>query len=290
MLYNITITSQYNSTTIIMTDSVESSVIKMLVEKNQSLSQIIETQKTFIDRLTDTCQRQQSMVDKLCENRVSLNMNDQPKEQTKEQPKDRLKELTEQLKDQLKERSNNQLKLFPDGSPVEITAMCTSIKSVEVMYDMPHLLFVVSLLNKDDRWIQYLQLQRTTDSGSWKHSLANHYYNHTDHYAFALSLESFQKMVKPYIDIYLNKNRNVYILHHNMTKYLNAKISKISFDYEISVKLNLKEINTVVLAILIYMYSGYQCEKKVDDSYDVKFKQEDFAKLVSSSSLEISRM
>ena len=269
-----------------MTDSVESSVIKMLVEKNQALSQIIETQKTFIDRLTDTCQRQQLMVDKLCENRVSLNMNDQPKEQSKEQPKDQLKELTEQLKEQ----SNNQLKLFPDGSPVEITAMCTSIKIVEVMYDMPHLLFIVRLLNKDDRWIQYLQLQRTTDSGSWKHSLANHYYNHTDHYAFALSLESFQKMVKPHIDIYLNKNRNVYSLPPNMNKYLNAKISKISFDYNVSVKLNLKEINTVVLAILIHMYSGYQCEKMFDDSYNVKFKHEDFTKLVSSNSLEISRM
>lgn len=213
--------------------TMEDAVIKMLIEKNTSLAQMIETQKEFINRLTDTCQKQQSMNDKL---------------------HDQLSKIMAMITVQVSSfDSKSSIKVKPDESKPDITEpdlkqMCKDIESIRLAGSEGYLLVIITLGKGNDNWIKRFNLKKTDSESGWSTKDYNTYFiMKKGKLAFMISATVFDEIM-PYIDI-----EKQCTIGSTLTKqYIKHHIEKITHNgNEFNIKLKTQLHNSVLMLLQV---------------------------------------
>ena len=151
-----------------MTDSVESNVIKMLVEKNQVLVNSLETQKTFIDKLIDTCQKQQALIDKLYNNNVN---------------------------------TTSQITTVEVEKKFDMEKALENVRSATVYYDstFQKSYVVIWLKNADQTLVDHLKLTLNEENGAWAYTQIDQYFKKYSDWSINVSYERFMTQIYPHL-------------------------------------------------------------------------------------------
>lgn len=216
----------------------EDAVIKMLIEKNTSLAQMIETQKEFINRLTDTCQKQQSMNDKL-HDQLSKIMAMITVQVSPSDSKSSIKGKPDESKpDNTK----------PDNTTPDLKQMCKDIECIRLAGCEGNLLVIITLGKGNDNWIKRFNLKETDSEGGWSTKDYNTYFTtKRGKLAFMIPATVFDEIM-PYIDV----EKQCTIGSTLIKQYIKHHIEKITHDgNEFNIKLKTQLHNSVLLSLQV---------------------------------------
>lgn len=242
-------------------NAMEDTVVKLLIEKINSLIQTVETQKDCINRLTDICQKQQSMNDKLYDqlSKTTVNTIEVSATSVPSVPSNILS--TPVL-----------VKEQPDKKP-NLKQLCESIISVKLAATKGELFAIVKLDRVNFEWIKYCNLTKDSDEDAddadedaddaddaaddaslWtiKHCGMYHILSNNN-MSFAIPWKTLEEII-PYIDIKTRCVFGVSIISH----YIQYYIKQITYNGNDKFIIQLKtQLNSIVRRTLCLRYETY---------------------------------
>lgn len=229
-------------------NAMEDTVIKMLIEKINSLVQMVETQKDCINRLADTCQKQQSMNDKLY---------DQLNKTTVVQSIQSVLPLVQSVPPSVSttEVSTTSVPAVQPVPPVQVKPdlkhMCKKIQSVKLAATGRELFAIITLGESsgiDQSWMKYCNLIETSVSSSWMIGDCGKYIvTAGNKMSFAISLQTLTDIM-PHIDVKNQCVLGVSIINQYMPYYI-ERITHNDNKFIIQLKTQVPNIVRMILCL-----------------------------------------
>lgn len=222
-------------------NAMEDTVIKMLIEKINSLVQMVETQKDCINRLADTCQKQQSMNDKLYD---QLNKTTVVQAVPSVPPSVSTTEVSATSVPAV-------LPVPPVQVKPDLKQMCKTIQSVKLAATDREL-FAIIILNEssgiDQNWIKYCNLIETSVCSGWMIGDCGKYIvTMGNKMSFAISLQILNDIM-PYIDVKNQCVLGVSVINQYMPHYI-EKITHNDNKFIIQLKTQVPNIVRMILCL-----------------------------------------
>ena len=207
-------------------------VLKLLNDKITSLTDIIETQRKFIDKLTTTCESQQDTIKKLIDNSpekrlniVSDTNNSSEKNTNLMNPPPSAPELP---------RTSNNL-----STSIDPTQLCLAIRTIYIMYDRNENKFFIRVhIENCEKFPNYIGAVQTLDASAWSWQHLDKYYGRPEESAvYAMTLEKYERFIKPYIKIQPVVNMlSVQYYFKKMIKRTTRVVGGISIEFESAIE------------------------------------------------------
>lgn len=224
-------------------------VLKLFNDKITSLTDIIETQRKFIDKLTTMCESQQDTIKKLIDNAQEKKTNTMLPPSAPELPPPSAPELT------------------PFMNP---TQLCSFIQTIYVMYDKDENNFFIRIHVKNcEMFPIYLKSTRTLDLSAWGwHHLDKYFGYPAESAVYAITLEKYERLIKPYTKI--QPIINMLSTHHyfkKMIKSTNRVVGGISIEFKSAITPMIIQIWSSRKDGIIYNESNFTLYVTQDDIY-----------------------
>lgn len=218
-------------------------VLKLLNDKITSLTDIIETQRKFIDKLTTTCESQQDTIKKLIDNSpdvLSLG--------TILSSEKRLNIVSDT--NNSSEKNTNPMNLPPSApelprtsnnlsSYMNPTQLCLAIRTIYIMYDRDENDFFIRVhIENCEKFPNYIGAVQTLDTSAWSWQHLDKYYGRPEESAvYAMTLEKYERFIKPYIKIQPVVNMlSVQHYFKKMIKRTTRVVGGISIEFESAIE------------------------------------------------------
>lgn len=230
-------------------------VLKLLNDKITSLTDVIETQRKFIDKLTTTCESQQDTIKKLIDNSlekrfniVSDTNNSSEKRVTYTLIETRFN--TGSDTDNTKEKNTNPMNPPPSApelprtsnnlsTSIDPTQLCLAIRTIYIMYDRNENKFFIRVhIENCEKFPNYIGAVQTLDASAWSWQHLDKYYGRPEESAvYAMTLEKYERFIKPYIKIQPVVNMlSVQYYFKKMIKRTTRVVGGISIEFESAIE------------------------------------------------------
>lgn len=235
-------------------------VLKLLNDKITSLTDIIETQRKFIDKLTTMGESQQDTIKKLIDNQQEKKTNVViPPPSAPELPPSSVPELP----------SPSAPELPP---PVDPTQLCSFIRTIYVMYDKDENNFFIRIhVENCETFPSYLNATQTLDTSSWCWRHLDKYYGRPAGSAsYAVTLEKYERLIKPYTKI--QPIVNILSTQHyfkKMIKSINRVVGGVSIEFKSAINPIILQAWSSTKTGIIYNESNFTVYATQEDTHKV---------------------